>query len=157
ADEDGVRIERSRVGEAATEVCGVVLVYGRGTERQLQVGRSGVVNQYAGGCAAAGSGIIRDGHTDAKGRGAAGFVEVLVADAAEVDNAGSQIQAAGAAVAPVDGDGVSVQRTRVGEAAAQGGGAVFVDGRSAQRQLDIGRRDIVDHDAGSGAGAGAIV
>ena len=79
-----------------------------------------------------------------------------MAEAAEGLDARSKIEGAAAIIAPVDDDRVRVERAGVGEAAAQCGRVVLVDGRRAETQLYIGRRDIVDRHFRAAAGAGAV-
>src|SRR5438132_3302866 len=78
-------------------------------------------------------------------------------DTAEREDVGTKGKRGSAAITPVDDDRVCVERSWVAEAAAETRGVVGVDGRLAQIQLDVRRRDVVDIDGRSGARAGAGV
>src|SRR5207302_11112617 len=99
-----------------------------------------------------------DRDADGIGTSAGRVVEVLVADAAEVDHVGSETKrGVAAAVAPVDDDRVGIERAGIAEAAAERGCIVLVNGRLAQGQLDVGWRNITHVDAGAGTRAGPVV
>src|SRR5205085_2394507 len=108
--------------------------------------------------AGAGAGAVIVCDRDGNGVAAAGRrVEIMMADAAEGDQACGKVDAAvAAAVTPVDVHGVGVETGRVREVAAQGRGAVLVDGRGVQAQLQVGWLHIIDSDTGAATRAGAV-
>ena len=113
-----------------------------------------VVDGDAGAGLATAAVLIGDGNGDGVVAGA----EVLVAYPAEAQRAGGQADCRiGAAVAPVDDHCAGVERTRIGERTAQRGRAVLADGGGAERQLHIGRCDVIDGDAAAGLAAAAVL
>ena len=144
-----MRVERSRIGEAARKRDAAILVDGR----RAQVGRSHhgghVVHGDAGAARYASAVVV--GHRDADGinvgrRAVArrcAVVQVLMTDAAEGEHAGTQADdRIDRAVAPVDCHRVAIQRARIGEVAAQRGAAVLVDRGRAETQVQAGRSDV---------------
>src|SRR5205814_1125152 len=108
--------------------------------------------------------VVDGGRRADAGRGAAAAVgdrdadrivavlQVLMRDV-ERGHTGGQVDILGVAVAPVNGDGVGIERTGISEATAQRRRVILVDRGRRQADGDIRRGDVVDrgvfgHDCG---------
>ena len=100
-DGDRVAVKRTRVDERAAEGGGVVLVDGGSAECHLQAGGRNIVDQQARAAAAGAAVIVGHRCRDGVGSGSSRFVEVLMVDTGKTEHVGTQIQTAGAAVAPM--------------------------------------------------------
>ena len=119
----------------------------------MHVGRSNVVDCHAGGGLATTAIFVGD----RDGNGVTAVVKVVMRDAAEAQDARAEVKrSVGATIAPVDDDGVRIQRTGIGERTAQRGRVVLVHAGGAEAQLHVGRRDVVDRDADGGLAAATV-